>query len=105
MADIMKKLSPQEAQTKIREIATFGDIITTFHCSFDSMEERSYSIHDVEIVLRKGTVKEPPEYDEDYDNWEYIVEGNTIDGDKAVAVTVILTHRKLLVITIKPKDG
>ncbi len=104
MADIIRKLSPQVAQDKIREIATFGNIITTFHCSFDSMDERNYSIHDVEIVLRKGTVKEPPEYDDDHGQWKYKVEGKTIDGDKAVVVTVILSHHELLAITIMLKD-
>ena len=105
MADNIKKLTPNAAQTKIREIAKFGDVILTSHCLLDSMENRSYSIHDVDLVLKKGTVNEPPEYDKFYHNWKYKVEGKTIEGDKAIVITVILSHRALLAITIMPKKG
>jgi len=37
MADNIKKLTPNAAQTKIREIAKFGDVILTSHCLLDSM--------------------------------------------------------------------
>jgi len=50
-------------------------------------------------------VNEPPEYDKFYHNWKYKVEGKTIEGDKAIVITVILSHRALLAITIMPKKG
>ncbi len=105
MADNTKKLTPNEAQTKIREIAKLGDVILTYHCFFNSMDFRNYSIHDVDLILKKGTVNEPPEYDKFHRNWKYKVEGKTIEGDKAIVITVILSRRKLLAITIKPKNG
>jgi len=85
MVDNNKKLTLQEAQSKIREIAKLGSVIWTDHFS------------------QEGTVKEPPEYDEDYRNWKYKVEGKTIDGDIAIVITVILSYRELLAITIMPK--
>lgn len=103
MTDSIKKLTPLEAQTKIRDIAKLGSIIPTYHCFCDSMDIRSYSIHDLELVLKKGTVKEHPEYDEKYRNWKYKVEGRAIDGDQAIVITVILSYRELLAITIMPK--
>jgi len=105
MSDNNNILTSKEAERKIREIATYGSVITTHHCFFDSMDSRNFSNQDVDFVLKKGTVNEPPEYDEDYDNWKYKIEGETIDGDKAVVVTVILSHRELLAITIIHKEN
>ena len=105
IGDNIKKLTPNEAQTKIREIAKLGDITPTYHCLLDSMDLRSYSIHDVDLILKKGTVNEPPEYDKSYHNWKYKVEGKAIEGDKAIVITVILSYRELLAITIMPKKG
>jgi len=98
-----KKLTLQEAQSKIREIAKLGSVIWTDHFSYDSMNYRNYSSQDIDFILQEGTVKEPPEYDEDYRNWKYKVEGKTIDGDIAIVITVILSYRELLAITIMPK--
>ncbi|MBW2741144.1 MAG: DUF4258 domain-containing protein [Deltaproteobacteria bacterium] len=80
-----------------------GSVIWTDHFSYDSMNYRNYSSQDIDFILQEGTVKEPPEYDEDYRNWKYKVEGKTIDGDIAIVITVILSYRELLAITIMPK--
>ena len=103
MVDNNKKLTLQEAQSKIREITKLGSVIWTDHFSYDSMNYRNYSSQDIDFILQEGTVKEPPEYDEDYRNWKYKVEGKTIDGDIAIVITVILSYRELLAITIMPK--
>ncbi len=103
MPDNIRELTPEEAQKKIRKIAKFFNIIPTDHC-YERMDDRSYSIHDIELVLQKGTVHDPPEYDEVHRSWKYNVEGKAIEGDKAVVVTVILSHHDLLAITIMPKD-
>ncbi len=64
------------------------------------MVERQFSFQDLISVLLNGEVKDPPEYDEAHDQYKYRVEGNSIDGDSAVAVTVIVSVRAVLVVTI-----
>ncbi len=51
-------------------------------------------------MLSNGEITDQPEYDENHDQYKYRVQGTTIDGDSAVAVTVILGFRSLLVVTI-----
>ena len=104
MADSNKKLTSKEAQKKIREIAKWGSVIWTRHIFYDSMNDRNYSSQDIDFILREGTVKEPPEYDKDYCNWKYKVEGKAIDGDRAIVITVIQSYRELLAITIMHKE-
>ena len=103
MADSNKKLTLKEAQSKIREIAKWGSVIWTDHFCYGSMNYRNYNSQDIDFILKEGTVKEPPEYDKDHCNWKYKVEGKTIDGDIAIVITVILSYRELLAITIMPK--
>lgn len=64
------------------------------------MVERQFSFQDLLSVLLNGAVKDQPEYDEAHDQFKYRVEGSTIDGDSAVAVTVIVSTRSVLVVTI-----
>lgn len=94
-----EQLNPSEATTLIREIVQFGAIQTTVHCRMRMME-RVFYFQDLRSVLQNGEVKSQPEYDEKHDQYKYRVEGNTIDGDSAIAVTIIMSTRSLLVVTI-----
>ena len=60
------RLEPKEAQRKINGIAKLGYITPTNHLS-DRMEERGYDFQDLEQILSLGKVKDPPEYDEKYE--------------------------------------
>ena len=102
MADTNNRLSISDAQARIREIAKNGFITPSYHCRNDH-PERNYSLVDVEYILRNGVVTKEPEYDPRHQNWKYRVEGKTIDDDEAVAITVIISHRELNVITVYPK--
>lgn len=51
-------------------------------------------------MLVNGEITDQPEYDEKHNQFKYRVQGTTIDGDSAIAVTVILSFRSLLVVTI-----
>lgn len=104
MSDNNNILSSQEAERKIREIATYGDIIPSYHYIDKGLEVRKYSLQDVRHVLKNGKIVDTPEYDDFYSNWEYNVEGRTIDGDEAIAVVVIINHRTVKVITVKSKE-
>ena len=96
----MNRLTPKEAQETIRGIAKVGSIIPSKHCFYDSMGKRNYSTQDLEFVLKNGEVKKEPEWDNDHSNWKYEVEGKAIEGDKAIVITVILSHRELRAVTI-----
>lgn len=103
MTDTMDRLTPAEAQQKIRDIAKLGFVNRSDHCFFDSMGNRNYSDQDLEFILRNGQVIGEPIWDEKHANWKYEVEGRSIEGDNALIPTVILSHRELLAITIMSK--
>jgi len=92
-------LSSSEAIKRIREIANLGDVRTTGHCR-KRMAEREFGFQDLLSILLNGEIRSQPEYDEKHDQYKYRVVGGTIDGDSAVAVTVIVSARAVLVVTI-----
>jgi hypothetical protein len=102
MTDTIEKLSPQDALQKIREIFKLGETAILPHAS-DQMEERNYDWNDLEFLFDKGSIKQKPTYDKKYKNWEYEVEGKTIEGDEAVVIVAIISYRELNIITFKPK--
>ena len=101
MADTNNRLSISEAQALIREIARTGSVVPTYHAKYDH-PERNYDSQDIEHILRNGVVTREPEYDQKRQDWKYRVEGNTIDGDLAVAITVIVNQYELSVVTVFP---
>jgi len=91
--------SSSEVIRLIREIVNLGDVQTTGHCR-KRMGERGFGFQDLLSVLLNGEVRSQPEYDPKHDQYRYRVEGHTIDGDSAAAITVMVTTRSLLVVTI-----
>ncbi len=91
--------SSAEAIAHIREITRLGDVRTTEHCR-ERMAERGFGFQDLLSVLFNGEVESRPEYDPKRGRYRYRVVGNTIDGDSAVAITVIVSARSVLVVTI-----
>lgn len=102
MADTNNRLSISDAQEKIREIAEIGSITSSCHIDFDH-PERGYTTEDIRFILKHGVVTREPKYDRKRQNWKYRVEGQDIDGDDSIAITVIVSHRELWVITVFPK--
>ena len=69
------------------------------------MLERNVSTLDVEHVLREGRVIREPEWDVDYWNWKYRVEGTDIEGDELTAIAVIFEQDfSVLVVTVFDKS-
>jgi len=91
--------SSSEAIKHIRQIAKLGNIQTTEHCR-QRMSERGFGFQDLLSVLLNGGVKSQPEYDLKHDHYKYRVDGSTIDGDSSVAITVIVSMRSVLVVTV-----
>ena len=92
-------LPSSEAIRRIREITNLGDVRTTGHCR-KRMAERGFGFQDLLSILLNGEITSRPEYDEKHDQYKYRVDGSTIEGDSAVAVTVIVSTRTVLVVTI-----
>lgn len=104
MADTKNRLTNEEAELQIRDIAKLGYVDPLPHC-WERMAQKGYSIDDVIFLLRRGKIKEPPKYDPDFDNWEWKVEGNVIEGDKATVIVAIVSHRELKCITIRYENS
>jgi hypothetical protein len=102
MTDNNYRLTPQEAQQTIRGIAKLGSITPLPHC-WKRMRERNFSLQDIEYLLSKCIVTDPPEYDEKDDDWKYEAKGYVIDGDRATVITLIVSHRELYCKTIMDK--
>jgi hypothetical protein len=101
MADTRNRYSIVDAQEIIRDIAQNGSIVTSRHTDFDH-PERGYTTDDIEHILKNGVITKEPEYDQKRQDWKYRVEGKDIDNDNAVAITVIVSHRELWVVTVFP---
>jgi len=102
MPDNQNKLSPEEAERKIREIVEYGYIERREHF-YERMEQGECDYNDLLLILSKGKVKEPPKYDKKFKNWRYKVEGRTVEGDNVVIVVAIESNTKLVCITIIPQ--
>ena len=95
------RLSPLEATRKIRLTLEEGTTDYSRHCWHERMPERNVSTLDVEHVLGKGQVIREAEWDSDYCNWKYRVEGTDIEGEELTAITVIFEEDfSLLVVTV-----
>jgi hypothetical protein len=102
MSDNSDILTIKEAERKIREILEYRYFTALPHCRL-RMKERGYDDTDIEFVLSKGKVKEPPEYSNQYNSWVCKVEGRVVEGDNAVVVTAIVNNNQLLCITLYSK--
>jgi hypothetical protein len=93
-------LSPVQATKLIRDIVRHGMVQLTSHCRKENMPKRGITFQDLLAVLQNGDVRELPTFIPEHQQFRYKVEGTTIDGDEAVAITVIIDHRSILVITV-----
>jgi uncharacterized protein DUF4258 len=95
------RLSPAEATRKIRLILADGIVDYSAHCWHKRMPERNVSPLDIEHVLKEGHVIRAAEWDSNYQDWKYRVEGTDIEGDELTAITVIFEEDfSLLVVTV-----
>jgi hypothetical protein len=101
MAELQEPLSPNEAKRKILLILDEGIFELSLHCRRDSMPKRNVSTQDVLNALKTGQIIKEPEWDGEYENWKYRVEGVDIEGDDLIAITVIFdSNLSLLVVTV-----
>lgn len=82
------RFSPAEAQRKIHLILEEGIVDFSTHCR-RRMRERGADDLDVVHVLRNGQIIREAEWDSEYNNWKYRIEGTDTEGDELTAITVI----------------
>ena len=80
-------------------VAQVEYVQTTVHYR-KRMAERGFGFQDLLSILLNGDIKSQPGYDPNHDQFKYRVEGNSIDGDSAVAITVVVSAHAVLVVTI-----
>lgn len=95
------KLTPDEAKRKITLfLDERGTFEPSFHCR-ESMRKRKVSDLDVVKALETGEVIKEPEWDDNFQNWKYRVEGVDIEGDELTAVTIIFdVSMTLFIVTV-----
>lgn len=93
-----KKVSEDQLKDVIHTaLSSVGVIRYTRHFK-EMMDERGYTTQDVTSILRFGKLVKA-EFSKKYDNWCYELRGLTPDGEDGAVVTVILSERKILMIT------
>ena len=97
----MLKLTPDEAKRKITLFLDEGTVEPSFHCRQESMRKRNVSMPDVVKALETGEVIKEPEWDDNFQNWKYRVEGVDTEGDELTAVTIIFdVNMTLFIVTV-----
>ena len=75
--------------------------VMTIHAE-EEMADDNLSIFDVERVVLTGSIIERQK-DQDTAEWKYLVEGETINSNRAVVVAKISITNKLVIITVYVK--
>jgi len=96
--DPSKKLDDIQAKQIVREIVRLGDIIYGCHAK-ERMIERGYTIRDVVYILKNGEIIKK-EFNQDCQNWKYTFQSEDLDGISGTAVTAILDHRTIFLVTL-----
>lgn len=92
------EISSSEAQKLIREIVSAGTVIFTNHAK-ERMIERGYSTHDVEFILKHGTVVKK-EFKNKTQAWSYKISGQDLEGEDGVVITTIIKRMSAVIITV-----
>ena len=88
-ARILKRI-----QAKIRT----RQYVMTLHAE-EEMDDDELSIFDVERCILTGEIIERQK-DRDTEEWKYVIEGQSIAGDKVGTVTKLSITGKLIIITV-----
>ena len=83
------KLGPAEAYAAIQALLDEHDTIGRTQHAKDQMASRGFTMDDVRLVLRKGSVSSEAEWDDKFKNWKYVVHGTDCEGDKLSLVIAL----------------
>ncbi len=84
----------KRVQTKIRT----RQYVMTLHAE-EKMDDDELTIFDIERCILTGEIIERQK-DRDTEEWKYVIEGQSIAGDKVGTVTKLSITGKLIIITV-----
>lgn len=88
----------------VRELVEKGSLRYSAHAE-ERMAQRWIIKPEVEFILRKGYHNQMKDkFNEDYDSWDYAIEGKTIDNRK-LRIIIALVEPNILVVTAIKLDN
>jgi len=83
---------------RIQEKIRTRQYVMTLHAE-EEMDDDELSIFDIERCILTGDIIERQK-DRDTEEWKYVIEGQSIAGDKVGSVTKLSITGKLIIITV-----
>ena len=83
---------------RIQEKIRTRQYVMTLHAE-EEMDDDELSIFDIERCILTGEITERQK-DRFTEEWKYVIEGQSIDGDKVGTVTKLSLTGKLIIITV-----
>lgn len=80
-----RRLSGQDAKKRAIELWTKGWVIPTHHSRKQSLR-RHVSDPDIEHAFLNGKIVKQPEWDEEHENWVYVIHGTDVEGEPLAIV-------------------
>lgn len=85
----------------IKIILNEGIVEVSKHCLMDSMPKRDVDIEDIIAALMNGQIIRQAEWDNNYNNWKYRIEGFDVSKEELTVITIIFSSSlSLFVITV-----
>ena len=94
------KYAPEEAKRIILLILKDGYVGYSFHCLQESMSKQGVTTIDVVNALQCGQVLREPEWDDEFHNWKYRVEGRDAAGRWIAIIFAFKTFDLVFLITV-----
>ncbi len=91
-------MKPRRVLRRIRDLVRSGRYVLTKH-GYEEMKADGLSILDIENCLMTGALVEW-QRDQEQREWKFLVEGETLRGDKTVVVAKLRPHGELFIITV-----
>lgn len=92
-----KWLSSKSVLEKARKYLNSGNVIPTPHLK-KRMEEKNFNMQDVINIIENGEIPKPPEWNEEFGQFRYVVKGKDIEGIELNLVIAISTKEEMLTI-------
>ena len=83
---------------RFRDLIRGNRYVVTVHGA-EEMEADGLTIYDVEHCILTGKIVER-QRDRTIGEWKYVVQGSTLQGERAVVVATIGPTRKLVIVTV-----
>lgn len=97
-----KPLRVGEALLKARRILNEGAVILRPHLK-DRMKERRFDMQDIIHCFETGRINKSPEWNKNFQCWEYVVDGKDLEGDN-LSIVFAFEEDDLILITGKRKE-